>query len=85
MTWGEVADTYAEITGVQFNWCPQQEFLDYIYKFKQDPWYWKYDRIYNRDIDCSKILRVTELHADDFAAVKDGILAELAIINRNNC
>ena len=82
MTWGEVADTYAEITGVKIRWCPQQEFLDYIYKFKQDPWYWKYDRIYNRDIDCSKILRVTGLGAEEFASVKEGILCELAILNQ---
>lgn len=84
MTWGEVAETYSEITGVQFKWCPQQEFLDYIYKFKQDPWYWKYDRIYNRDIDCSKILRVTGLHASDFVSVKEGILIELAVLEELN-
>lgn len=80
LTWGEVAGIYSEVTGVGIRWCPEKEFLDYIYKIKQDPWYWKYDRIYNRDIDCSKILRVTGLGADDFASVRDGILTELSII-----
>ena len=80
MTWGEVADFYAEITGVKIRWCPEKEFLDYIYKFKNDGWYWKYDRAYNRDIDCSKILKVTGLTQSDFATVKEGIQAELDIL-----
>lgn len=80
MTWGEVADVYAEITGVKIRWCPEKEFLDYIYKFKNDGWYWKYDRAYNRDIDCSKILKVTGLTQSDFATVKEGIQAELDIL-----
>lgn len=80
MTWGEVADVYAEITGVKIRWCPEKEFLDYIYKFKNDGWYWKYDRAYNRDIDCSKILKVTGLTQSDFATVKEGIQAELDLL-----
>lgn len=82
MTWGEVADVYSELTGVKFRWCEEKEFLDYIYKFKQDPWIWKYDRVYNRDIDCSKVLRVTGLCADDFSSVRDGIIAELKILGK---
>ena len=81
MTWGQVAETYSEITGAQMRWCPEKEFLDFIYTYKKDPWYWRYDRIYNRDIDCSKILRVTGLKADDFVSVHDGIIEEIAIIN----
>lgn len=80
LTWGEVADIYAEVTGVRIRWCSEKEFLDYVYKFKNDRWYWKYDRAYNRDIDCSKILRVTGLGKGDFATVKDGILKELELI-----
>ena len=80
MTWGEVADTYAEITGVKIRWCPEREFLDYVYKFKNDAWYWKYDRAYNRDIDATKVLRVTGLGKGDFLSVHDGILEELKII-----
>lgn len=80
LTWGEVADIYTELTGVEMRWCPEEEFLSYIYKFKQDPWYWKYDRAYNRDIDCSKILKVTGLSQSDFATVKEGIQAELDLL-----
>ena len=77
LTWGEVADIYSDVTGAKMRWCPEKEFLDFIYKIKQDPWYWRYDRIYNRDIDCSKILRVTGLGATDFTSVRDGILTEI--------
>lgn len=83
MTWGEVADVYSEITGVKIRWCPQQEFLDYIYKFKNDGWYWKYDRAYNRDVDATKVLRVTGLGRGDFLSVYDGILEELKVIENS--
>ncbi len=44
---------------------------------KRDPWIWSCDRVFNRDIDPSKILRVTELSEKDFTTVEDGIKHEL--------
>ena len=82
LTWGEVAELYTELTGVQIDWCEEEEFLAHIYKYKSDRFYWKYDRRYNRDMDCSKILRVTGLSANDFMSVKDGIRIELARIKK---
>lgn len=82
LTWGEVAELYTELTGVQIDWCEEEDFLAHIYKYKSDRFYWKYDRRYNRDVDCSKILRVTGLSANDFKSVKDGIQTELARIKK---
>ena len=82
LTWGEVAELYSELTGVQIDWCEEEDFLAHIYKYKSDRFYWKYDRRYNRDVDCSKILRVTGLSANDFKSVKEGIQTELARINK---
>ena len=41
---------------------------------------WSCDRVFNRDIDCSKILRVTGLTAADFTSVEEGIATELSIL-----
>ena len=42
---------------------------------------WIYDRKFNRQIDASKILRVTGLGKDDFRSVEEGIRRELDILN----
>ncbi len=80
MTWGEVAEAYAELTGVRIQWCSEEEYVQNTAKIRKEPWMWCYDRKFNRDIDCSKILQVTGLNAKDFLSVREGIAAELAVI-----
>ncbi len=77
LTWGEVAEKYSALTGVKIRWCSEGEFVSLTPKIKQVPWLWKYDRRFSRDIDCSKILRVTGLSQKDFASVEEGIKSEL--------
>ena len=80
MTWGQAAELYTELTGVTIRWCGEEEFLRHIYSYKKDRFYWKYDRRYPRDIDCSKIMRATGLTAADFKSVREGLEIELARI-----
>ena len=77
LTWGEVADAYSKLTGVKIRWCDEEEFAHENPKIKRNPWTWKYDRKFNRDIDPSKILKVTGLNSSDFASVSEGIEQEL--------
>lgn len=44
------------------------------------PWIFKYDRVFDRKIDNSKILGVTGLKAGDFFSIKEGIKTELSKI-----
>ena len=81
LTWGEVAEKYSALTGVKIRWCNEDEYVCNTPKIATDPWKWKYDRKFNRDIDCSKILRVTGLSKHDFASVEEGIRRELEKIN----
>lgn len=81
MTWGEVSEAYSKLTGVKIRWCDEDEFVCLAPEIAKDPWKWKYDRSFNRDIDCSKILRVTGLSKEDFASVEEGIRRELEKIN----
>ena len=78
MTWGEVAEAYTAHTGVQIRWCSEEEYIKSVSHIEKKHWMWIYDRKFNRDIDCSKILRVTGLGKNDFATVSEGIAAELA-------
>ena len=77
MTWGEVAEAYTKLTGAKFYWCDEEEFVRKTPKIQSNPFIWKYDRHFNRDIDSSKILRVTGLSKQDFTSVEEGIKHEL--------
>lgn len=79
LTWGEVADTYSKLTGVKIRWCSEEEYIANTPKIQKNPWIWKYDRKFNRDIDPSKILKVTGLNSSDFTTVAEGIKQELEI------
>lgn len=80
LTWGEIASIYQKITGVKIRWCEEEEYLAFhtdLQTNRSQGWAWKHDRRYNRDIDCSKVLRVTGLSAKDFASIEYGIRYEL--------
>ena len=82
LTWGEVADIYAELSGAKFNWVDTERYIEEYPWLKDDPWILKYDRLFDRKIDNSKILKVTELKKEDFTSIRDGIKYELEKINK---
>ena len=69
LTWGEVADMYTELLGVNFRWIPAD--------FPKDDYRWYYDRAYDRRIDNSKLLKATGLSKKDFTPIKEGLKIEL--------
>jgi len=69
LTWEEIADIYTELLGVKFEWKPAS--------FSYDNWNWRYDRLYDRVIDNSKVLKATGLSSSDFKSIKEGIYTEL--------
>ena len=77
LTWSEVAERYNMLTGVKIRWCDEDEYVCNTPKSIEASWMWKYDRRFNREIDCSKILRVTGLSQNDFISVEEGIKREL--------
>lgn len=73
LKWCEVADIYTELLGTRFEWVETDSPL----LKKGNPWMLKYDRMYDRDVDNSKILRVTGLTHEDFTSIREGIQIEL--------
>ncbi len=80
MTWGEVAEAYTEVTGVQIRWCDEDEFVASKPNLAKEPWMWIYDRRFDRRIDASKVLRVTGLGASDFKSIAYGIQHEIELL-----
>lgn len=74
LTWGQIADIYTDILGVEFEWVPAN------FPVEEDVgahFRWKYDRAYDRSIDNSKVLAATGLCPSDFKTIREGILIEL--------
>ena len=80
LTWNEVAALYEKHLGLKVRWVSEEEYLDFHTVVKTMDimtWAWKFDRRFNRDIDCTKVLAATGLGKEDFATVEEGILTEL--------
>ena len=87
LTWGEIADIYTRLIGTKIKWTSEEEYLDYNPILKEHigySWMWNFDRRCNRDMDCSKVLRVTGLSKDDFFSIEEGIKRELEIYKTEN-
>lgn len=76
LTWGEVAKYYTEILGAKFQWVDTEEFINSTPQIKKAPWALLYDRLYDRRIDNSKVLKATGMKSEDFVPIKEGIKKE---------
>lgn len=77
LTWGQVAALYTKILGTKFAWVSVEEYMQH-YGIKDDAvWGLIYDRLFDRDIDNSKVLKATGLGKEDFKSVEEGICIEL--------
>ena len=73
LTWGEVADIYTRLTGVKFRWAETEGYVN----TGHGGYILIYDRLYDRAVDNTKILKATGLKKDDFTSVEEGIKIEL--------
>lgn len=77
LTWGEVAEIYTELLGAKFEWVNTDRYISENSFLQSSPWILKYDRLFEREIDNSKILKVTGLKKEEFVSIRDGIKIEL--------
>jgi len=80
LTWGQVAGIYQRLIGLKVRWCGEDEYLTVRPTLNTEPsqrWAYRYDRRFDRDIDCTKVLKTTGLTTGDFASIEDGIRKEL--------
>ncbi len=82
ITWGDVASYYEEFLGAKFVWGETEDYLDYAtpgrYVDRQIVWC---DRILNRRVDLSKVLRVTGLDPKTFLSCREAVVRELTILS----
>lgn len=80
LTWGEVADLYIELMGAIVKWIPLNEYLEAVETPQSNYFMLVYDRLFDRKIDNSKILKATGLTRDDFLPIKEGLKREISYI-----
>lgn len=78
MTWGEILEFYHETYGLEAELCGTEEYLDHFYgddeaRRRKIKFMLCYDRLYNRVIDNSKVLKATGLRQCDFMPIRKGL------------
>lgn len=82
-TWGEIAEYYRELIGLQYVAVDKEEYLNILGASCWAKHQLIYDRLFQRVIDNSKILRVTGLKQEDFMPLKRGLETELAALPKD--
>ncbi len=83
-TWETIAGYYHELTGLEYEAIPADEFLKYVYNSSiWNTWQLKLDRLYDRVIDNSKILEISGFKQSDLMPLKEGLKRELAYVDKN--
>ena len=80
-TWGEVADMYTEITGLEFEWTDIETYLSVATRRRyMDRCILLYDRAWDRTVDNAKVMAVTGLRPEDMVGIREGLIREFQLL-----
>lgn len=82
LTWKEIADLYTELVGTKFEWVDMETYREDDKMSQNFYWALLYDRLFDRKIDNTKVLKATGLKAEDFLSVREGLKLELSKIRQ---
>ena len=84
LTWGEIAVAFEEALGCEFVWVDTDTYLKYTSPESIAEYYGlRNDRLLNRDVDVSKVMRITELTEADLVPTLLAVRREAEIIKRD--
>ncbi len=82
-TWGEIAEYYKEIIGLEYVPASTEDYLKIMGGSAGARYQLAYDRLFDRVVDNSKILRVAGLKQADFMPLRQGLTKELAALPKD--
>jgi nucleoside-diphosphate-sugar epimerase len=82
-TWGEIAEYYREIIGLKYVAADTEDYLKIMGSSPGTRYQLAYDRLFQRIVDNSKILRVTGLKQADFMPLRCGLEKELSALPKD--
>ena len=77
--WGEVLNLYRRILGMRVRIVPLETYRNVVGR----PWQIKYDRMLERVIDNTKILKATGMRQSELMPLSDGLRIELSAFSRS--
>ena len=88
-TWGEIAEIYRELLGLEYEWVDKEVYLHIMSK---DPevispavrYQLEYARMFDRITDNSKILKITGMKQEELTSFYDGMKMELSRLTLEN-
>ncbi|MEI3001919.1 MAG: NAD-dependent epimerase/dehydratase family protein [Victivallis sp.] len=81
--WGEIAEYYKEIIGLEYVAADTEDYIGIMGGSCWARYQLNYDRMFNRVVDNSKLLRVTGLRQEELMPLRQGLERELAALPRN--
>ena len=78
LTWGEMSDIYNEVFGIEIDWVSMEDFIKYGPDMSGNKWGLKYDRVLDRSVDVSKVLKDTGTKKEDFKPIKEALIYEIS-------
>jgi len=81
-TWGEIADYYRELVGLEAVWVDKEDYLAILSPEGKISvrWQLEYARLFRRITDNSKVLALTGLRQEDMMPLYDGLKLEISRI-----
>ncbi len=81
-TWGEIADYYKDICGLESVWVDKEDYLNIIVDPEQpyayaNRWQLDYDRLFERVMDNSKVLAATGMKQEELMPLYKGLEYEI--------
>ena len=77
-TWGEIASFYEQLVGMKIKWVNKEIYIKALGGSVGVRWQLDYDRLFERVVDNSKVLRVTGLRQSDFMPLFEGLKYEIS-------
>ena len=85
-TWGEIADYYRELCGLESVWVDQEDYLRILQperNLRGCRWQLEYDRLFNRIMDNAKVLAATGMKQGELMPLYEGLKLEISRCSRN--
>ena len=86
-TWGEIADYYRDICGLEAIWVDQEEYLPIIAnpaRLQGARWQLEYDRLFDRVMDNTKVLAATGMQQKQLMPLYEGLKREISRCPRDH-
>ncbi|MBQ8849772.1 MAG: NAD-dependent epimerase/dehydratase family protein [Clostridia bacterium] len=84
-TWGEIAEYYRELVGLEAVWVDKEDYLSILSPEKKLSvrWQLEYARLFHRITDNSKVLALTGMKQEELMPMYDGLKMEISRIPKD--